>query len=192
MDLMCPMDAPLAHDPVGGVLLPIDDAVWEPVACQVPVGWATQLVPLQVYPEAQSEALVQVLLQPAVEQAYPPQACPVLATQVPAVLQVPLPVNVPPVQVAVPQEVGKVHCALAPPHVPAQSPVPAHACLAPTGAPVTKPQDPAAPLRLHAWHWPLQRSLQQTPSVQKPLVHSRSAAHAVPPLFFEAQLVPAQ
>ena len=45
-------------------------------------------------------------------------------------------------------------------------------------------QVPIVPARLHAWHVPPQALLQQTPSSQKPVLHSAALAHATPPPFF--------
>jgi len=50
---------------------------------------------------------------------------------------------------------------------------------------------PTLPATSHAWHWPAQAALQQTPSVQKPLAHWLAAPHASPGIFF-ATHVPAE
>jgi hypothetical protein len=48
----------------------------------------------------------------------------------------------------------------------------------PTGGPVIVTQVPTLPAVLHAWHWPLQAVLQQTPSTQgEPEGHSSDAVH---------------
>ena len=44
-----------------------------------------------------------------------------------------------------------------------------------------------APLRLHDWQVPQALALQQTPSVQKPLPHSSSAAQVVARAFLGLQ-----
>jgi hypothetical protein len=51
---------------------------------------------------------------------------------------------------------------------------------APCGAPFTAVQVPTLPRTSHAWHWPLQAALQQTPSTQMPPAHSPAPAQAVP------------
>lgn len=48
------------------------------------------------------------------------------------------------------------------------------------GAPVTAEQVPALPASLHASHWPEQAPSQQTPSAQKPELHSVFPPQAVP------------
>src|SRR5688572_16278554 len=51
---------------------------------------------------------------------------------------------------------------------------------------------PTAPVRLQASHAPEHATLQQTPSVQNPEVHSPAATHARPLAFFSMQVAPLQ
>jgi hypothetical protein len=69
-----------------------------------------------------------------------------------------------------------------PPHEPPHTPSVVHAGRPPVGAPDgTVEQVPAkATDRLQDWHCPLHRALQQTLSVQNPLVHSASALQLRP------------
>ena len=46
---------------------------------------------------------------------------------------------------------------------------------------------PTLPLASHAWHWPLQARLQQTPSMQFPVPHWFDAAQRPPLAFFWTQ-----
>ena len=73
-----------------------------------------------------------------------------------------------------------------PSQVPPQAePSEVQAVRVPCGAPeVTVVQVPALPATSHAWHWPEQAALQQTPSVQMPLTHSLPAPHPVASTFF--------
>lgn len=66
---------------------------------------------------------------------------------------------------------------------------PEHCVRVPWGFPTTALQTPMAPALSHASHWPVQLTLQQTPSAQEPDVHSEAAAH-VAPLGLPAQLPP--
>ncbi len=59
---------------------------------------------------------------------------------------------------------------------PGQAPRPAR------GEPVTGMQDPAASGSAQPSHWPSQALLQQTPSAQKPLLHSSGVVHGLPRL----------
>jgi len=54
----------------------------------------------------------------------------------------------------------------------------------PCGAPVTLVHEPTLPGTSHAWHWPLQAWLQQTPSAQEPFTHWFEAPQASPSAFF--------
>jgi len=82
---------------------------------------------------------------------------------------------------------------LLPSHEPPQVPLPAQAVLAPCGAPETATQRPTLPATLHAWHWPAQPWLQQTPSTQLPLPHWFDPPQASPSAFFGTQApVPSQ
>jgi hypothetical protein len=47
---------------------------------------------------------------------------------------------------------------------------------------------PTDPAWAHAWHWPRQSTLQQTPSVQKPDAHTRhpSSLQSIPPSALQA------
>jgi hypothetical protein len=82
-------------------------------------------------------------------------------------------VSSPVAQLALRQEVSPAGYAQAVAELPSQAPPHdepslVHAARVPTGAPVTLAQWPSG---LHAWHCPVHASSQQTPSVQKPLVH---------------------
>jgi hypothetical protein len=68
-----------------------------------------------------------------------------------------------------------------PPH---EVPSVAQACRVPCGAPLTVVQTPTEPGTSHAWHWPPQALLQQTPSTQLPLTHEFDAVHAPPSAIF--------
>jgi hypothetical protein len=115
----------------------------------------------------------------------------VAGTQVPAPEQVGAGVNVVPVQVALPQ----VRVAAACVHVPAPSQVPVLPHVVVTGHWPDGAATPAgisaqlpAPFRLHAWQVPQAPVPQQTPSVQKPLMHWLAAVQACP-LGLRAQLL---
>jgi hypothetical protein len=63
-----------------------------------------------------------------------------------------------------------------------------HAERVPCGAPEARVVHvPMLPETSHAWHWPPQALLQQTPSVQTPLVHSFAAPHPAASAFFATQ-----
>ena len=67
------------------------------------------------------------------------------------------------------------------PHAPAHTPEPAQAAREPRGAPdVTAVHVPGEPETLQASHWPLQATLQHTPSTQRALWHCEFAVQAVP------------
>ena len=51
---------------------------------------------------------------------------------------------------------------------------------------------PGLPARLHAWQVPQLPALQQTPSTQKPLLHSPPRSQVAPSSFLATQLVPLQ
>jgi hypothetical protein len=94
-----------------------------------------------------------------------------------------------------------VHCEApvqVPPLTETQLPLPLHACEPLQGGFVSVPpcgmlvQVPVVPARLHAWQLPLQPVLQQTPSMQLPLVHSVALAHATPLPLSGMQAPPAQ
>jgi hypothetical protein len=70
--------------------------------------------------------------------------------------------------------VGILHeVALVPSHEPWQGEVPMQAVRPLRGCPeVTVLHVPMLPFSAQAWHWPAQRSLQQTPSTQKPRAQS--------------------
>jgi hypothetical protein len=98
--------------------------------------------------------------------------------------------------VAAPQTTVAAACWQAP--LPLQAPVSPHGgsaahcpggALAPAGMLAHIPRLPA---RLHALHVPQLPALQQTPSTQAPLVHSRPAAQASPSACLLTQLVPLQ
>jgi hypothetical protein len=74
-----------------------------------------------------------------------------------------------------------VHAVVSEPlQVPPQVPVPVHAVLPPTGAPVTGEQVPAMPAWLQPAHWPVQAELQHTVSTQKPEPHCAPMVHVEP------------
>src|SRR4051812_45732733 len=76
--------------------------------------------------------------------------------------------------------------------LPAHRPLPLHAVRLPAGCPLRRLlQVPTELDRLHDWHWPAQRTLQQTPSVQKPSSQSAPARHMEPTLSLP-QLPPRQ
>lgn len=50
----------------------------------------------------------------------------------------------------------------------------------PCGLPATGVQVPTLPATSHASHWPVQASLQHTPSTQNPLTHAPFEPHASP------------
>jgi hypothetical protein len=77
-------------------------------------------------------------------------------------------------------------------HVPSQPvPLPTHAARGVTGLPVTGEQVPTLFDRLHASHWPVQSSLQHTPSAQKLDRHWLFDVHTTPGFAFEVHLPPA-
>jgi hypothetical protein len=57
----------------------------------------------------------------------------------------------------------------------------------PCGAPLTAVQAPTLPATSHAWHWPLQAVLQQTPSTQLPFTHWLLEVQARASAFFGTQ-----
>ena len=81
-----------------------------------------------------------------------------------------------------------------------QAPAPLQAAVAPHGGAATHWPDgagvpagmsahvPTLPARLQAPHVPQDAALQQTPSVQKALLHSRPAPQAAPDAFFATQV----
>jgi hypothetical protein len=82
-----------------------------------------------------------------------------------------------------------VHAFGSPPHAPPQTPSVVHGARPPVGGPDGTVEQVPAKVgdRLHDWHWPSQRALQQTPSAQNPLVHSASAAQVRPSGFVVRQ-----
>ena len=88
----------------------------------------------------------------------------------------------PAAQLAVRQDVvlgANTQAALEPLQLPLQGAAPVHAVCPVRGWPETKVQVPAAVVEtLQNWHEPLQAVLQQTPSAQKVLTHSRAVWHA--------------
>jgi len=72
----------------------------------------------------------------------------------------------------------------APSHVPMQDGAsPVHAGRMVCGGPDTAEHKPIAPVTSHASHWPEQAALQQTPSMQKLLVHEPGDVHGWPCAF---------
>lgn len=120
-------------------------------------------------------SLSQVVLQtPPLPQTYAPQVVDVAGTQAPAPEQVGAGVNVVPVHVELPQVRVAAACVQAP--APLQVPVLPQVVVTghwPAGAARPAPMNAQlpAPFRLQAWHVPHALLPQQTPSVQKPLMH---------------------
>ncbi|HET6147110.1 MAG TPA: hypothetical protein VFH68_06225 [Polyangia bacterium] len=80
---------------------------------------------------------------------------------------------------------GKLHLVpSAPPQVPLQGAVPAHAARVPRGFPVTGVHLPARPASLQLSHWPAHALSQHTPSMQLPFEHSAAVMHVAPLTFF--------
>lgn len=106
-------------------------------------------------------------------QTYGVHVCVDGAGQLPAPSQLAAAVATPLAQLALRQlDVGYVQAfGFVPSHRPAHVPDPLHAGREPIGAPVIVAHVPTDPLALHAWHWPVQAWLQQTPSMQNPDEH---------------------
>jgi hypothetical protein len=133
----------------------------------------------------QSADVAQAVLQPALVQVYRPQVVVSRAPQVPAPSQSALRVTTLPAQLSVRHAVlalGKAHAVrVLPSQVPPHRVLSlAQAARAPRGAPATARQVPALPDSAQASHWPSQALLQQTPSVQNPVVHWLPWVHAAP------------
>lgn len=117
----------------------------------------------------------------------------------PAPLHVPAVVSTPAVHEALLQEVVAPGYAQVVALVPSQrdaqavvEPVPPHSGRPPTGVPMTLLHVPIEPVTLHAWHWPAQLELQQTPSTQKPLPHSVPELQAWPLILAHLPTEPAR
>jgi hypothetical protein len=136
-------------------------------------------------------AVVQLVAHAVVPQTYGVHCEVDTAGQAPAPLQPAARVCVPLAQLAARQLVdapGKLQVALVPPHVPAHTPVPAQAGWPVRGAPLTKLHVPGLPVLLQYSHAPAHAELQHTPSAQMPLVHSSTAAQAVPFAFLAVHI----
>jgi hypothetical protein len=154
-------------------------------------GWPRLFLPQlpfwQAMPATQSLSLVQRLMQAPSAQRYGAQFC------MPGGRQLPRPLHVPAVIRRSPLQAGAVQTIWAAkrPHPPRPSHTPvvpqvAGACVAQTpcgsGPPASAGQQvPRRPCWLQLTQGPLQATLQQTPSVQKPDLHSLFAAHTAPP-----------
>jgi hypothetical protein len=129
-----------------------------------------QIPPEQKLPEAQSESEPQLPTQACGPHRYVAQPCVWRAGHPPAPSHAASSVATPDAQLAPRQMVsaaGYAHAvALDPSHVPAQAvPSLAQAWRAPWGVPTTSVQTPKEPGTSHAWHWPPQALVQQTPSM---------------------------
>ena len=136
---------------------------------------SVQAFDMQVNPAAQSASPLHIVRQVGEPHAKGEQLA-VGCTQVPLPLQLPTPVKVEPLQLAVPQLVlaGAFLHAPLPSHLPvnpqgglAWQPPCGSISSAPTGWHV-----PASPATLHDWQLPQLSDVQQTPSAQWPLSHS--------------------
>ena len=145
-----------------------------------------QIVPLQVYPAAQSAVVAQVVRQsPPAPQTYGEQASVVPATQSPTPSQRPASVSVPPVQASVPQTVPETASRQAPapsqrPSVP-QAEVVLGAHWASGSWPAgTLAQVPTLPAIAQDMQVPVQALAQQIPCAQNPELQSVAAAQLAP------------
>src|SRR5256885_1466634 len=122
----------------------------------------------------QSASALQVVLHAVAPQTYWSQAVTTAAGQAPAPVQLAAAVASPAAQVA-PRHcaVGYAQAAalLPSPDPPHDEPSLTQAVRAPCGAPATAVHWPTLPGTSHAWHWPLQAWLQQTPSAHEPFAH---------------------
>jgi hypothetical protein len=189
-DLHPPQLATLQHTP--SVQKPLPHWLAEEQAMPRPVG-LTQVVPLQTKPLAQSALPAQLVRQVDPLQTYAPQLCDAGWVHAPEPLQRDAGWNVEPVHDAPAPHVAVAAATWQPPE-PLQAPVLPHGgaaahCPAGAGLPAaTSVHVPTLPARLHAAHVPQDAALQQTPSVQKLLLHSWAPPQVAPAAFFATQL----
>jgi hypothetical protein len=195
-----PLTPQLGHDvePQQNPSTQLPVAHWRSVMQLAPMSnLATQPPLLQNAPAAHWSSFEQLPRQLASPQAYG------LQLWVPAWAHAPVPLQCdtgwyvdPEHETAAPQTSVAAPCWQPPP--PLQAPVLPHGGLAahwPGGAVTPAPMlahIPGLPARLHARHVPQLAALQQTPSTQLALVHSRPPPHASPSPCLATQLLPLQ
>jgi hypothetical protein len=189
-DRQVPVQAPMQQTPCWQE----PELHWAGVVQVAPRGSRPQLVPVQVFGDAQSAVVLQVVRHMPVPHANGSHIDVLAAWQVPVPLQVRADVSVDPVQVAAAHCVPAAYSRHAP--APLQEPsvlqavVPRSAHWFSGSAPfATLVQVPTVPASAQDWQVPPQAVMQQTPCAQKPDRHSPPEPQATP-MSFLAQLPP--